>query len=594
MEVAYQQIDAPRICEDGCHPRESMFTGQPPTISNYQSLEPVPIELEEAIYLTLQSSEVFAKLGGRVVTAPAGSGTVYDPAIQATNPQQSIEAALSAFDAQFTSNLTVNHQERRFNNLFFGGGAPQLTSNLGNFQAELSKVSAAGTRFAVRNITDYNRNDATANLFRSAWDTVTVIEARQPLLRGFGTQVNRIAGPEGAPGVYNGVLIARVRNDISLADFEAAVRDLVRDVEQAYWELYFAYRDLDAKKRALEVARDTWQIRKTLVEGGDSPPDDEALARQQYFNFQTQVNDALVGTPNGLPGVFGAERNLRRLIGRTTYDGQILRPSTDPVIAPINFDWDQAQFNAVERRVELRRQRWLVKQREMELCAAKQLNRWNLDLVGQYGWRGWGDNLFGSRSRTNGSAFDELLQGDLDDWSLGIEFNGPIGNRTGHLAVRNASLQLARERAIMTEQQRQVLHELNAAYTEVDRAFAAIRTNYNTFDAVIDELEPKRARAEAGDEELFFLLSAQQTAAQSESAYHRAVTDYNVALMNFNYSAGELLANYGIYLAEGPWEGTAEIDAMENNDRLEPVAPGRKKRDYPVISQGAVEQVLQR
>ena len=35
--------------------------------------------------------------------------------------------------------------------------------------------------------------------------------------------------------------------DIALVDFEIGVRNLVSDVENAYWELYFAYRDLDAK-----------------------------------------------------------------------------------------------------------------------------------------------------------------------------------------------------------------------------------------------------------------------------------------------------------------------------------------------------------
>ena len=69
---------------------------------------------------------------------------------------------------------------------------------------------------------------------------------RQPLLRGAGVQFNRIAGPGAQPGVYNGVMLARINTDIALADFEASVRNLVADVETAYWELYFDYRALDA------------------------------------------------------------------------------------------------------------------------------------------------------------------------------------------------------------------------------------------------------------------------------------------------------------------------------------------------------------
>ncbi len=52
----------------------------------------------------------------------------------------------------------------------------------------------------------------------------------------------------------NGVLLARVNTDISIAEFEAGVRDLVSNVENAYWDLYFAYRDLDAKITARDSA----------------------------------------------------------------------------------------------------------------------------------------------------------------------------------------------------------------------------------------------------------------------------------------------------------------------------------------------------
>jgi len=166
-------------------------------------------------------------------------------------------------------------------------------------------------------------------------------------LQGRGVDFNRIAGPNAVPGQYDGVLIRRIRSDISLADFEISVRDLVRDVENAYWELYFAYRDLDTQLAARESARETWKNRKLRFESGLDRPDDEAQARQQYFNFDTQAKNALAGILNGQPGVLGAERNLRRLLGLSPSDGKLLRPSTDPVLAPVVFDWDQSQSTAL-------------------------------------------------------------------------------------------------------------------------------------------------------------------------------------------------------------------------------------------------------
>ena len=563
----FQQIEDPVVCEQDCQDNQYLMTGPPATISNFEKMEPWDMTIDEAVQYALENNEVLTKLGSVVVTSPQGASTIYDPAIQATNPLQSSEAALSAFDAMFTTSLFANHSERAFNNPFFGGGAAALITNAGNLNMALSKTSAAGTQYTIRNLTDYNRNNAPLNNFPSVWDTVMQFEVRQPLLQGAGTYVNRIAGPNATPGNYNGVLIARIQEDVNLADFEIAVRDLVRDVERSYWELYFAYRDLDTRKTALESARKTWETNKRLVDGKVRRRDEEAQARQQYFSFLIQVQDALAGTQDGT-GLLGAERQLRRVLGLPGSDGRVLRPASEPIIAPIAFDWNEGLQNATQQRVEVRKQKFSVRQRELELTAARALNQWRVDFVGNYGFRGFGDDLFGQNNVPNGSAISTLLDGNLDDWQFGFEIQNPIGRRQWHLAERNAELQLRREQARLREQQRQISLDLNAAYTEVDRAFAGIKSNYNNRVAVIEELEPKQNRVNAGEEDVFFLLDVQRRAATSESAMHRAIVDYNQALLNYSYTNGTLLSRYGITLIEGAWSNDAIQKSIDKGRRF--------------------------
>lgn len=584
-----QQIETPELRDPSNTSGDDLLTPLPLTISNYQDTQSWELTIDQCVEMALANSKVLQKLGGVVVNNPQVARTLYDQAIQETGVG-SAENALAAFDAQLNSSFIYNRSEREFNNLFFGGGTPLLTSNTSNFVTELTKQTAAGTSFALRNTTAYDRNSSPANLFGSTFDVLNTVEFRQPLLRGRGTAINRIAGPNALPGQYDGVLIRRIRSDISLADFEISVRDLVRDVEQSYWELYFAYRDLDTKIAARESARETWENRKLRFDNGLGRPDDEAQARQQYFSFDAQAKNALAGTLNGQPGVLGAERSLRRLLGIGSADGRLIRPGTEPVLAPVAFDWNQSQSLALQQRVELRRQKWAISQRELELLAAKQLNKWRFDVVGNYGFRGFGDNLFGSRDRDNGSAVTELFEGNLDDWQLGVELGGAIGNRQGHLAIRNAELSLARERSILKEQQRQILHDLNAAYTEVDRALETMKTNFNARVAAFDELEPKRKRVEEGQDQVFFLLDAQSRTATSESAVHRAVADYNQALLNYTYVAGDLLSQYNIRLTEGPWDNYANDRAVEKAQRRKNQPAVGTLQDLSPVSGGALVQ----
>lgn len=583
------QIEYPDLCDECGTDGESLKTGPPVTYNNFHELEPWDLTLDECVLMALSGSKVMQRLGGVVVNSPQAATTALDPALVESNPLQSVEAALSAFDAQASTSFFFNHSERSFNNLFFGGGAASLTTDASTFQSQLRKTTATGATLTLRNQVDYNRNNSPANLFGSTYDILNLLEARQPIGRGSGSLFNRIAGPGALPGQYNGVLLARIRSDVTLADFEAAVRDLVRDVETNYWELYFAYRNLDTNKAARDAARSTWENRKLRLTGGLDRPDDEAQARQQYFNFENQVITALAGTSTGQLGLIGAERNLRRLLGLTVNDGRVIRPATEPVTSPIVFDWEDSQGQALDRRVELRRQKWIVRQRELELIAAKDINRWQFDLVGQYGFRGFGDNLFGSRSRPNGSAFDDLINGDLDDWQLGFELGGPIGLRQGHLAVRNAELNLTREKTVLNEQQRQILHDLSAAIVEIDRAFLSLKANANNRIAIEEELIPKQKRFEEGEDQIFFLLDVQQRLATVEASVHRSIVDYNQALLSHSFTTGSLLGRFNIYLTEGPWGNRAHQRARVKAGRTVDLGPnaidGRGK-----LSTGAYDQ----
>ena len=72
---------------------------------------------EEAIRTALMSNEIIRTLGGAVVQAP-GSASIYDIGLVESDPGGSVEAALSAFDAQLTTSMFFNKNERPVNQTF--------------------------------------------------------------------------------------------------------------------------------------------------------------------------------------------------------------------------------------------------------------------------------------------------------------------------------------------------------------------------------------------------------------------------------------------------------------------------------------------
>jgi outer membrane protein TolC len=413
------------------------------------------------------------------------------------------------------------------------------------------------------------------------------------------------------PGVYNGVLVARLNTDVALTDFEVAVRDLMSNLENAYWDLYFGYRDLDSRIKARDAALDTWRKIYALYETGrrGGEAEKEAQAREQYFRFQEDVQNALSGllfdgtrTGNGSVGgsfrtsggVLVAERKLRLLMGLAPSDGRLLRPNDEPIMAKVDFDWEQATQEAATRRAELRRQKWQIRRQELELIASKNYLLPRLDAVGRYRWRGFGDDLLGNEdgglTRFN-NAYEDLTTGDFQEWQLGLELSLPIGFRRAHAAVRNAELILARQRAVLRDQQREVVHELSDAIGEMDRAYTLWQTSFNRLVAARQQLGAVQAAYDADKAPLDLLLEAQRRLTEAESRYYGGLVEYAVATKNVHFVKGTLLEYDGIYLAEGPWPCDAYEDAAQREaSRSVPRPLNYASSRAPVVSWGEYPQ----
>ena len=575
------QIEYPNV--KSCLSPETA-TAAPLTTDNPADIPAWEMTLDEAVTLAMQRTDVMRTLGASVVQAPATSRTRFDPTLTETNPLGGVEAALSAFDATVNSQLFWQKNNRPNNSSFLIFVPAAFEQTTGNFTSELAKRTATGARFAVRHNIIYDRNNSPARLFPSDYTGWFEAEWRQPLMLGSGLTYNRIAGPNGgAPGTYNGVLIARINTDISLADFEQGVVNFVNDVEGAYWELYYAYRNLQSQVSGRNNVLLTWQLvkekQKIGARGGEA--DAEAQARSQYYLLDAQVKEALSGT-NGL---FAAEQRLRYLLGLQATDGRLIKPVQSPTEGLVVYDWESSLGDALTRRVEVRRQKWTIKRRELELVAARLNKKPRLDLLNLYRYRGLGDHLIGSNDPTNqfDNLYQNILTGNYQEWQSGLELSYPVGLRAASNAISNAQWNLTREQALLKEQELRISHDLSNASRQIDRAYQLLQTNYNRQDADRLQTEVLRDRYRAGLTNIGFLLSAQQQLALSTSAYFRSLVDYQLALRDLHREKGSLLNYMQVGLSESEWASGANEDAYQRGQYFEPARdPSRKTQPSPV------------
>ena len=106
-EIEYPDVDADRLA-DVSEAQAAVLAAEQRTRRNIWDLT-----LEEAMQIALTNNKVMRNIGGQVqgppdflLRNPEVAPTIYDPALAESNPRTGTEAALSAFDAQFSSSLT--------------------------------------------------------------------------------------------------------------------------------------------------------------------------------------------------------------------------------------------------------------------------------------------------------------------------------------------------------------------------------------------------------------------------------------------------------------------------------------------------------
>ena len=290
----------------------------------------------------------------------------------------------------------------------------------------------------------------------------------------------------------------------------------------------------------------------------------EAQAREQYFVFRSSAE-------RSLNALYVTEAKLRYLLGVAATDGRLIRPQDEPTTAKLVFDWNDVLNEGLVRSVELREQKWIVKRRELELVAAKNFLLPRLDFLAQYQWLGMGNQLTGDdpldagtftqRPPEDTNAYRTLTSGQFQQWQLGFQLNMPLGFRREMAGVRNAELQLTKERAKLQEGELELSHQLAFAIRDLDANYVLSETNFNRRVAAQHEVEAVSRAYENDTVTIDRVLEAQRSLAAAESEYYRSLVDYNRSITQVHFRKGSLLEYNGVYLAEGPSPAKACFDA---------------------------------
>jgi outer membrane protein TolC len=343
----------------------------------------------------------------------------------------------------------------------------------------------------------------------------------QPLLRDGGIDAN-----------VAGIRIAKYEQQaVDVKTRLQAIRVLAV-TERAYWQVYQAWGELDVRRQQYENAVDNLEMVKKRVANGLTA----AIETNRAEIGVAERRDALI-TANTTLKI--RQRQLKLLLNDTQYtldSKTLIVPQTTPTLLHFDFEREELVQKALSGRLELL---------ELELKFAADLTKIDY-LKNQTLPLFMLDYSYGSLGRDTSSfdgAFNQAIDGNYSDWAVGMRVEIPLSNE-----LRKAKLERAvqeRVQRLSTQQLREltVKREIYDALDNTEQNWQRIlAARQNVILAGLNyDAELKQFRE--GLRTMTEVLETLTRLGDAQLREVRAVTDYQVSLIDLAFATGTLLGH---------------------------------------------------
>lgn len=496
---------------------------------------PATLSLREAIALALERNRDLAVQRASVDVAAAA-----------------VLRAESAYDPVFRAESHYRWQQPPSTSIFSGAPPGEIAPSHREILAlaSFSRLFASG---ATASVSTSVARDATTNvltLVEPAYVTALGIDFRQPLLQNRTIDAAR-----------RGIRVARADRQQADAALERTRLDMVAAVERAYWTLVAADQEVDARASGLRLAEAQRDDTAARIEAGTASETDLAQPMAEIERRRGELLAAREARTR-------AELALKILILDTPEDPlwhRPIHPTDVPAAGAEAPALDEALQQALSMRPELRESASRLERQAVEIDAARDRLRPQLDLVASYTLRGLSgeasDHLLSPfpgllpslDDRLAGNLFDawgNLVLHRFPDATLGVALSLPIGRRGARADLAAAEAGRRQVAALDAQLRLRIGVEVRTALAALETARQRLAAAEAQRRAAETQLQAEQDRYDAGAGTLFLVLTRQNDLTLARVTEASARADHARAFTNYARAVGTLLADRGVHLEQ--------------------------------------------
>lgn len=439
-----------------------------------------------------------------------------------------IETARAMFDPQLAAE--VDYADSRTRQTIGDvelGDTGELSGSVG-----MSGYSPYGTTMGV--VLDNAISNTGESIFSdgTSYATSLSVSVTQPILKGRKPEVVK------AP-----IVIAQRNLEISNQELSKTLADVVTNVENLYWDLVFARRNLEVTKDSRELAKKQRERSISLIEAG------------KVASIEQLAADAAVAAKEesiilAEQAIAEAEDLLRQAlwleVTPTQWQTTII-PIDEPVLSELSLNETVLYQQALTRRPEVAQLSETIAINELGVVTANDSVKPDLKAITQISVGGAEDDY--------GEAISEMAQADRYSVLVGVKLSTPWFNKAARSSLAKNQLRLQQNKLQMQVLQDSIRNQIRSAVRSVQSAQKRIAANESSVALAQRRLEAEERQFELGRSTNIDVLNAQNDYNLARTALLKAFTDYRKAIAQVYNASGSALSAHEI-----AWEPSKEGD----------------------------------
>jgi HAE1 family hydrophobic/amphiphilic exporter-1 len=334
--------------------------------------------------------------------------------------------------------------------------------------------------------------------------------------------------------------VARRNQESSDLRFREAVVQTVAAVKHAYWTLKATAANVTVQERSLALAEQLARENRVKVDAGQLPPLDLVQAEAEVAQRREQLIRARTAAAD-------AEDALRRLIvdpEDVSFWEVRLDPIEEPTQPGVLPDTDAAVAKALGERYDIARAGrdlanasttidYLDNQRLPDVRLETSYRGSGLSGTQYLRDGGFPGSIVGSRSRSFGTALNQVFSNDYPTWSVGVTISYPLGRSFEAASAARARVERNQVTARLASLRLEVAESVRRAGRQIQSAAERVEAARAGATLAEERLASERRRYDVGLSTTFLVTQAQRDLVEAQVNVLQTTLDYEAALIDF-------------------------------------------------------------